>query len=286
MATNLTEKNIETLRKYGVDWHLYTLTQDELREHIKYILDHSEIPYKEYGGNILSLTHPGAPVFCAHMDTVKDRDMKLPFIVSGGLQNFDEMDFFPTLSREGGILGADDRSGVNMILNHMYDINFIFTVDEERGHIGMSSIVRDPKTLNDIQFCSNFMVFIDRRNGTDLIATQNGYCCEDLENAIEKVTFLKSTQGFACDADAIKRHMPCVNMSSAYYNPHNNGEFLNLREFEALNNEIPAISRITGNFKIKNPAKSVFDSGIQTDSKNSLKQSFLSSLINKMRGKK
>ncbi len=215
---------------------LYKLTQNELFNYIKGYLNALKIKFIEFDKQIISINHPNKPCFIAHLDTVNDLDMKKELIVSDD-----------KLYRKNGILGSDDRAGVNIILNHCEDINFIFTRDEEIGCLGVREIAKlfenKPKLIKDI----TCFIELDRKGGNSLLSVKHGYCNEDLRNAImdialnEGIIFVDDIGAFT-DVDYLLTYKPAVNMSVGYYNPHSNDEYLNINEYNRINNLIPLLN--------------------------------------------
>lgn len=215
---------------------LYTLTQAELGEKIKGILKEKGIAFKFIKDKgIWGINHKDKPIFVSHLDTVNrsDAEFKKPLLIKDG-----------KLSRPGYVLGADDRAGVNIMLNHIDDINFVFTYEEERGCIGAKSLALN-KTFKEQCTNGTFFVELDRRNGTDLIGATHGYCHKDLSDKLLKVLpNFKDVRGVLTDIDQFTGIMQGVNLSVGYYDAHKNTEYLNIAEFLTVNDLIPDINKI------------------------------------------
>ena len=215
---------------------LYTLTQEELAELIKSTLKSKGIAFKFIKDKgIWAINHKDKPIFVSHLDTVNrsNDEFKKPLMIKDG-----------KLSRPGYVLGADDRAGVNIMLNHIEDINFIFTHDEEIGCIGAKSLASNKTFKED---CTNgtFFVELDRRNGTDLIGNIHGYCHKDLSDKLLKVlTGFKDVKGVLTDIDQFTKIGQGVNLSVGYYDAHRTTEYLNIEEFLNVNDLIPDINKI------------------------------------------
>lgn len=147
------------------------------------------------------------------------------------------------VSREKGILGADDRAGVSIILNLLKEVGdyrevpplkFIFTVGEEEGQYGAESI--DPDFFEDV----SFGISLDRKNCKDIVYKSNSKEYSNLEFA-ERVARVSSRifseenafvpcQGGISDLRvwSEKDTRPCVNLSVGYFDEHTDEERLDL----------------------------------------------------------
>jgi tripeptide aminopeptidase len=147
------------------------------------------------------------------------------------------------VSREKGILGADDRAGVAIILNLLKEVGnyrevpplkFIFTVGEEDRQYGAESI--DPDFFEDV----SFGISLDRKNSKDIVYKSNSKEYSNLEFA-ERVARVSSRifseenifvpcQGGISDLRvwSEKDTRPCVNLSVGYFDEHTDEERLDL----------------------------------------------------------
>lgn len=218
---------------------LYMMTQEELLVQIKKELKAQNIKYKEDAyGNIWSFEHEGRPAFVAHCDTVAKDDSvyKIPVVLRYGV-----------LYRPKNILGADDRAGVNLILNHAKKINFIFTKDEEIGCLGAKELAENEEFIKDCEEKINFFIELDRRNGTDLLGNEHGYCSKELADDILKVlSKFKDTYGVLTDIDEFMDIRQGVNLSVGYYNAHTATEYLVEKEFNYIDSKIEELAQIEG----------------------------------------
>lgn len=232
-----------------INLNLFMLAQEELLGYIMEILAERNIPYEYIDGQIVSLRYKDAPVFVSHMDTVRDADMKKPLVYDKE-QNI--------LYRKRGILGADDRAGINLILNHAENINFIFTRDEEIGRLGMKALVQDfgLKTMLDENRIT-CAIELDRKGTSDILGAKHGYCEIDMERDIQTVLENhKSNIGSYTDIDELTDVMPCANISVGYYNAHNSREYLDLEYFDYIDTKIEDLNLVLSN---KNYMLSYFD---------------------------
>lgn len=223
----------------GLRKDLYMVTQEEL---IDLVIDECEInavPYScdEYG-NLWSITHQDKPIFVAHMDTVigSDLNYKKPLLESDG-----------RLSRPGYVLGADDRAGVNLILNNKDRINWVLTVDEEIGCVGANKLSSDIDFISDVTDIGTFFIELDRRDVKDILGNVHGYCEAGVVEAIQNIlTNHKDTSGVFTDIDSWTEIAQGVNLSVGYFNAHTSSEYLDIEYFEYLNTKIVELGQIEG----------------------------------------
>lgn len=245
-------KKLSLNMKNSVDLRLYRMTQAELYVFIVRVLRSKGIPFTEIDGNIYSIQYADKPCFVAHMDMIEEVNVTKTLYI-------DPSD--TSLHRDGGTLGADDRAGINVIMNHIDDeLNFVFTRDEEVGCLGAHSLMGDVDFLKELDKV-NFLIQPDRRGcrskwkalpigSGDIIE----YCEPDLVAAIEKVLpdYLPAIGSYTdiAQMDTVK---PGVNLSCGYYSAHTSSEYLVLEEYEYLNSMIPALNAIEGTFKVSPP---------------------------------
>lgn len=217
---------------------LYMLTQEELLEQVKKELTAEGIPFKEDSyGNIWSFRFEGKPAFVAHCDTVIGHDR----LYNALLREYDGK-----LSRPGYVLGADDRAGVNLILNHKHKINFILTKDEEIGCVGANKLAKNVDFIKDCETI-NFFIELDRKGNSDIIGHSHGYCTKELSKDIAKVLDnYKENWGVFTDIDSFIDISQGVNLSVGYYNAHSNKEYLNIEEFNYIDSKIEELAQIEG----------------------------------------
>lgn len=189
-------------------------------------------------GNILAkkVCGPGKTLLLsAHMDVVES-DIN----PNSSIREYDDIWY-----RSKGILGADDRAGVAMIINIMREINeqnFIgtikiaLTVGEEVGQIGAMGIEKD--FFEDVSYA----ISLDRKNGFDIVTHSSfqRYCSEEYGLFFEKasINFLKHDKGYRVVKGGISDlrvwsmyGIESVNISVGFYNEHTENEFLNIREW-------------------------------------------------------
>ena len=188
-------------------------------------------------GNILVTRRFGfgpTIMLSAHMD-IKDELPEESYLIKDG----------KIWRRNLGILGADDRAGVAIILNickvlssfnFRGQIKIVFTVSEEDGQYGAEKI--DPAFYSDVDFA----ISLDRKNGADIIShsTTQLYCDEEYGKVFEDASHdlwngnypFKTTKGGISDLRVWSQAgVPSVNLSIGYYNEHTPQEYLNLEEW-------------------------------------------------------
>lgn len=97
------------------------------------------------------------------------------------------------MEAQSGILGADDRAGIAIIMNILKELNqrdftgtlkITFTVEEEIGQYGAEKI--DSSFFDDVD-CA---ISLDRRHASDIV-TRNGYqdyCSPEFGQFFERVS--------------------------------------------------------------------------------------------------
>jgi tripeptide aminopeptidase len=145
-------------------------------------------------------------------------------------------------SSSKGILGADDRAGVAVLLHiaeHLIDssfsgkVKFIFTVQEEAGLVGADQV--DEYFL----WGTDAAIVVDRRSTGDIVTSCGGYipfCDEKYGRFFEDLakekglTGWKSTEGGSSDTRIWAAHgIQSVNLSAGYQHEHTTNECLNVK---------------------------------------------------------
>ncbi|MGL5715392.1 MAG: hypothetical protein ACRCX2_20405 [Paraclostridium sp.] len=216
---------------------LYMLTEKELINQIQRECIADGVPYKsDEFGNMWSIRFIDKPIFVAHMDTVIGNDInyKSPLLEKDG-----------KLSRPGHVLGADDRAGVNLILNHKHKINFVFTTLEEQGCIGAKQLAGNQGFINDVTDIGGFFIELDRRGSSDILGNVHGYCEQGVVDVLQTVLpHYKDNSGVFTDIDAWTDIRQGVNLSVGYYNAHSSNEYLNIAQFDYLDSKIEELGQI------------------------------------------
>lgn len=170
------------------------------------------------------------------------------------------------LKRRQSALGADDRAGINIIMNHFRSINFIFTRDEEIGRLGAKELAKHQPFLRDLQTVS-CVVELDCAGHKKIRGAVHGYCCPDLVTDVKKVIpDVKDTHGSFSDLDSFISIKPGVNLSVGYYKQHTYLEYLVLSEYEYVNGIVRQLNKdLTGEYKVYvPPPRKYYDYRTQT----------------------
>lgn len=166
----------------------------------------------------------------AHLDTVDDIVEGRSIIKEGNIW-----------SSSQGILGADDRAGVAVLLTIAKHLNqskfngkvkYIFTVEEEVGLAGAVQV--DDYFLWGVDAA----IVLDRRGNGDIVTSCGGiipFCSEQYGEFFETVAKEAGLKGWACTAGGSSdtrvwaRHgIQSVNLSVGYGNEHTDDEFLDV----------------------------------------------------------
>jgi len=177
-------------------------------------------------GNIYNISQTGRPLLSAHMDTVQDNfDVLMSkFIeIKGGVV------------KGYGVIGGDDKCGIYTILdlleNGHRDFNFVFSVQEEVGGIGIEQFIREQNLSHII-----WGIVLDRRGSSDILCNKgHEYGVEDFERALLSVgkNFgFSQGEGTFSDADYISEQISCANISVGYYNAHQKNEYVVISELQ------------------------------------------------------
>jgi tripeptide aminopeptidase len=202
-------------------------------EKLRPLVDHLTI---DRTGNILAektyqTGHGPVILLNAHLDTVDEIEEDREIIKKGKIW-----------SSSKGILGADDRAGVAVLLHiaeslHLSStfngkVKFIFTVEEECGLVGANEV--------DDYFLWNTdaAIVVDRRGIGDIVTSCGGYVpfCDQRYGAFfEEVAISegfnnwKATSGGSSDTWVWAMHgIESVNLSAGYFNEHTDEECLDV----------------------------------------------------------
>ncbi|MBO0960062.1 M20/M25/M40 family metallo-hydrolase [Neobacillus sp. MM2021_6] len=251
------EKGIEFIRKQFFFKRLEELlsiegesgNETEIRQVVKEALcHHVDYVTVDQAGNILAQKtygtgHGPTLLLNAHLDTVERIEPGRTIVKNGSIWSSDK-----------GILGADDRAGVAVMLelarrlqptSFNGKIKFIFTVEEEIGLMGARSI--DETFLWDVDAA----IVVDRRGTGDIVTSCGGYepFCDELygrffEDSAKRLGWMgwKTTPGGSSDTRIWASHgIQSVNLSAGYMNEHTSLESLNV---EACYNTLNLITAV------------------------------------------
>lgn len=222
--TNL-ELLIEMYKTYSPSEH-----EADMRRIVERELKQNGIKYEtDTYGQVYSVGNKDMPLLVAHMDQVSNCKPAKHIKIKRGVIK----------AKKYGNLGADDKNGVWLILQivkQYSDVNFIFSVAEEKCDFQFGTLLELCATELD---AIPYALVLDRRNGSNIIGVDNGYCKNDLENVVSQIGLehgYKPEIGIFGDADTLARFIPCVNLSCGYYNPHTEQEYTVIKHLDnALN---------------------------------------------------
>jgi hypothetical protein len=179
-------------------------------------------------------------MFTSHLDTA-DRTQGITKLLSKKDENGDEI-----IYTDGStILGADDKSGVTVMLYmmaHNVPGVYCFFMGEERGGIGsglLSSVYEKVEYLKNVKRCVSF----DRRDVCSVITSQLGQTCcsNEFGSALAKQynanglnLSLDPTGVYTDSASFIDQIPECTNISVGYYSEHTGKERQNINFLERL----------------------------------------------------
>lgn len=190
-------------------------------------------------GNYYKIIGNSETMFTSHLDTADRKKSKVTLyseIVSGQEH---------LMSDGTTILGADDKSGVSVMLymiSHNIPGIYYFFIGEERGGIGsgqLSSVFEKVEHLKGVKRCVSF----DRRNYYSVITEQLGIqCCSDKfaqtladqYNAQGMKLSLDPTGIYTDSASFIDQIPECTNISVGYFDEHTTKESQNITYLEKL----------------------------------------------------
>lgn len=171
-------------------------------------------------------------MFAAHLDVVREFSPSDKVVVRDNI-----------VSREKGILGADDRAGVAIILNLLKEVGnirkippfkFVFTVGEEQEQYGAEAI--NPEFFEDV----SFGISLDRRNCGNIVykSPSQEYSTREFAEWVERLSsrvFTEENKYVPCEGGisdlrvwSNKDTRPCVNLSVGYHEEHKDIENLDL----------------------------------------------------------
>jgi putative aminopeptidase FrvX len=169
------------------------------------------------------------PCFVAHLDEVN-------FFAPTHIVKLDNLLFgYDVNIKKPAGIGADDKNGIWTILQLIKilpAIKVALFVEEETGGKGSSKCNVD--FFKDCQY----IVQIDRKNGSDLVTDITGKICSDsfLKEILPIATKFgyKETFGMFTDVSNLVRltGLSCINISCGYYNPHTDEECTSIPELQ------------------------------------------------------
>ncbi|MFD1928847.1 M20/M25/M40 family metallo-hydrolase [Sporosarcina siberiensis] len=188
----------------------------------------------DHYGNIVSVKRfgPGPTILLnAHLDTVERIADDREIIKTGSIWSSSE-----------GILGADDRAGVNVVLATAKSVGksefngtlkYIFTVKEEIGLLGAQQVAKSFLWDVDMAFV------IDRRGTHDIVTSRNGiqpFCTPAFGTALERIARKSGASKWRAVAGGssdtyiwAQNGIESVNLSAGYMNEHTSNEMLDVK---------------------------------------------------------
>lgn len=205
--------------------YIYGL-EDELMKIINPLLS-KPLSRDSYGNYFLEIGD-SKTLFCCHLDTVGGQKLKVNKI-------YYEKDGRKFVKTDGNtILGADDKTGMVIMLNMIYNNVpglYYFLIGEEKGTVG-SKLLYDRKSKMILSKYDRCIAF-DRRGYGSIINRQMGkYCCSDeFVDALSKefkntgMIFKADPTGVWTDSALFMSVIPeCTNLSVGYFNEHTKKE--------------------------------------------------------------
>lgn len=193
---------------------IFKLTQDELMKYVaKRLKDEGYNPIKTVDYVYAPGKHP--VLLVAHLDTVHDQ---IPHFIL-------KSDCGTIWSSPFGV-GGDDRAGVYMVLQTIkrFKCSVLFTTDEEIGGYGAKAFVHD-LGAGKVRVDANYIIEYDRKGRDDAVFYNCGN--DEFISFVESVGF-KECYGSFSDISIIAPvlDLAAVNLSSGYYNPHSDDEYV------------------------------------------------------------
>ena len=235
---------------------LFTYTDAQLKDALHYnLLFKGYNPDTMYNTKDFLYAEGDAPyMLVAHLDTVHKQ---APSIICYSKDNNYIM------SPQG--IGGDDRCGVYIILSLLrrlpYKPYILFTMGEEVGCVGAKAFVKwlcdSPDMLPDLKF----IVEYDRKGNKDCVF----YNCDnkDFEKFVEGFGF-KTAYGTSSDIKVIAPELgaAAVNLSSGYYNPHTEHEYVCMSDMhDVINASVEMLTAECEPFKYVAKAVTVYKGG-------------------------
>lgn len=198
-----------------------------LKPRLKHIVDKM---WQDDYGNLLAEKKVGTGqgstvILSAHLDSVNRYEKGRKVVEHNG-----------TFTSTAGILGADDKAGLAIILAVLRNIDktgfdgtikLAFTREEEIGCVGSSKI--DPNWIKG----SDLAIVVDRRNTRDIVTgCLQAFCSNEVGKFFEDCSAIldmdwKATEGGISDATTFSElGVNSVNLSAGYQNEHTDKESL------------------------------------------------------------
>ena len=214
-----------------------TQSQDELFKGIvKYLLHIDKVVNNKY--IILKKDNKVKPMLCIHLETINTHSKCGDNLPETDIVNFGEGFMLKPITNYS-CLGADDRAGVYMVLEHYEELIDKYHIgifcDEEIGGYGSYELTE----LTDV----SCFIGLDREGSME-VATY-GYNNRELIDLFVSRGF-KEMRGSFTDASVLAKlhNKPCVNLSVGYYNQHRDNEYVLFEDMEKTINHILSVDLI------------------------------------------
>lgn len=196
------------------DLSLYKMNQTGTSQYIRDLLKLLDIPYVNLRSNMYSVRYPGRPLFVAHLDSLVRTTQAEPLCIKDGI-----------LERVGPYsLGADNKAGVDLLLQNIEDINFCFVANGLQDCEGARNLIHNTQFKAAIGSLPCAFEF-------DMPYTRgySAYCESDLTSALESVTHYRSAKDlFGTDLGTFDSIIPGINLSCGVFNGRTNYDTLDL----------------------------------------------------------
>ncbi len=187
---------------------------------------------------ILKKDNKVKPMLCIHLDTINTHSKCGDNLPETDIINFGEGFMLKPITNYS-CLGADDRAGVYMVLEHYEELLDKYHIgvfcDEEIGGDGSYKL----KELTDV----SCFIGLDREGSME-VATY-GYNNRELIDLFVLRGF-KEVRGSFTDASVLAKihNKPCVNLSVGYYNQHRDNEYVLFEDMEKTINHILSVDLV------------------------------------------
>lgn len=224
------ESNLETVLNIPGESGNEGIIRSYVLKALKPFVDHIGV---DHFGNVLAVKRfgPGPTVLLnAHLDTVERIQSDREILKNGDIWSSSE-----------GILGADDRAGVSVVLaaaqtlgKGLFNgtVKYIFTVEEEIGLCGAREVAKSFLWDVDMAFV------IDRRGTNDIVTSRGGvdfFCTSAFGTELERIARRARYTGWATVAGGssdtyiwARNGIESVNLSAGYQFEHTFDEQLDV----------------------------------------------------------
>lgn len=281
IITTLTEEQKESLLASILQVQSCSKQDQQMIDFIKSFISKAKLVYEEDAyGNIYvrkglgNKTKQGNiyPCFVCHIDTVHDLTSKEEVVVTKIKDNFLSFRVYqgvydshkqcgkqPVIQQIG--TGGDDKVGIFTCLAGLLELENLkvcFFRDEEIGCVGSKNA-----TMSFFEDCS-FVLQTDRQMNNEFITgigsteLSSEEFLDDINEILDTYGYIPNNHGGITDVGALKQKglgVCCANMSSGYYFPHRNTEFVHIPSVMNVYNMMKDIVKECGNHVYKHEYK-------------------------------